>query len=804
MRTYKEIVATLEHRNDINSVAISPDGSDLAVGVTDNEVRFWNLKGTISSTLFDLKNTPTRFDAPPVPSFQVSTHPYVHQENKDLKPLSYPPIRVREAQDPQSIKHIDNGKNPIERDHPEGANTTLQTRPNVSELAQKEVTSSAELHWSEPEPPPVPPKTINGNGKGSDRRLSISITDNSGVSADSGAVENSSAPEQRTQDTAWNLEDIRSRFPTDLTGHVERGGEDPIASGSYGDIYKGTLRVSAKSIEVAVKAIRTYSADDDDHAHKKKKLRREIRVWLNLDHINVLPLFGTTTGFGRFPAMVCPWLEDGTLLSYLERWDDSLTTGQRLVLLGDVAAGLQYLHSKSVVHGDLSGSNVLIHGNGRACIADFGLSTLLTALGGSTFATSFQARGTLRWAAPELLALEVPESDDNPPRVVPTPESDMYSFGGIMLLALTGKVPYHYYPRDERVLLALSRRETPKRPSGKLVTDTQWTFIQTCWASPNWRPSDEEIVKFIRHELAEIVETAGDLQDIRSLPSDLTNYVLRGGEDPIAYSSYDTYKCTVCVGGANNVTVAVKAIRTYPGDGSDHALKQERFRQEIEVWLSLEHSNVLPLFGTTMGFGRFPAMICMWLEDGSLTSYLARSDTLTMEERLSLAHDVAMGLQYLHSKSVVHGDLSGSNVLIRADGRACVADAGLSALLTALGGSTSITSFWARGTLRWAAPELLDLQPRENEETLLHVLPTTGSDIYSFGGIMLQVLTRNVPYHYYSRDDWVLLARSQGETPKRPDQPLVTDRQWTFIERCWTSVESRPSSDEIVEFTISR
>ncbi|KIJ07384.1 hypothetical protein PAXINDRAFT_19422 [Paxillus involutus ATCC 200175] len=43
----------------------------------------------------------------------------------------------------------------------------------------------------------------------------------------------------------------------------------------------------------------------------------------------------------------------------------------------------------------------------------------------------------------------------------------------------------------------------------------------------------------------------------------------------------------------------------------------------------------------------------------------------------------------------------------------------------------------------------------------------------------------------------------QGETPKRPDQALVTLRRWTFIERCRASVESRPDHDEIVEFTMN-
>ena len=49
-----------------------------------------------------------------------------------------------------------------------------------------------------------------------------------------------------------------------------------------------------------------------------QRLRREIKVWLNLKHDNVLPLLGTTMGFGRFPAMVCPWAENGTLTSYLK------------------------------------------------------------------------------------------------------------------------------------------------------------------------------------------------------------------------------------------------------------------------------------------------------------------------------------------------------------------------------------------------------------------------------------------------------------------------------------------------------
>ncbi|KIJ07192.1 hypothetical protein PAXINDRAFT_19608 [Paxillus involutus ATCC 200175] len=149
-------------------------------------------------------------------------------------------------------------------------------------------------------------------------------------------------------------------------------------------------------------------------------------------------------------------------------------------------------------------ANVLIHANERACISDFGLSTLLTQLGGSTFATTHQAPGTLRWTAPELLDFEEPEDEGDLPHAVPSPRSDVYSFGRIMLQILTGKVPYHYCVREAQVVHAMSRGVNPKRPSQELVTDRQWTFIERCWTPVNVdqsRPGDEEIVEFAKQEL---------------------------------------------------------------------------------------------------------------------------------------------------------------------------------------------------------------------------------------------------------------------------------------------------------------
>lgn len=88
----------------------------------------------------------------------------------------------------------------------------------------------------------------------------------------------------------------------------------------------------------------------------------------------------------------------------------------------DLTQGLRYLHELGIVHGDLKGViraliselhflncmqiNALVDRSGRACLADFGLSSVSAAKipGWTTLLTSMaNSGGTLRWQAPELL-----------------------------------------------------------------------------------------------------------------------------------------------------------------------------------------------------------------------------------------------------------------------------------------------------------------------------------------------------------------------------------------------------------------
>ena len=130
--------------------------------------------------------------------------------------------------------------------------------------------------------------------------------------------------------------------------------------------------------------------------------------------------------------------------------------------MADVANGLKYMHDLRIVHGDLKGvcvsrkrnvstptthsstkANILINKDRRACIADFGLTTVAgvsthVAAGASRASLisndtlmSFTAGGTYRWMSPELLdpeRFEMPKSEDNRP----TRQSDCYALGMVI------------------------------------------------------------------------------------------------------------------------------------------------------------------------------------------------------------------------------------------------------------------------------------------------------------------------------------------------------------------------------------
>jgi len=213
-----------------------------------------------------------------------------------------------------------------------------------------------------------------------------------------------------------------SRDVPDLTGQISKElSRYPIAQGSFGDVWK-CMRIHPQ-LEVAVKCLRIEIPDDGYKKEITEKLERELQQNTQLEHNNLLPLLGTTRGFGLLPAIVSPWMQNGSLTMLLERDFHELTLIRKLQILKDVASALQYLHARNIVHGDLTGNNVLINEDGSACVADQGVLTFCSELHGTSY-----IRSNVRWAAPENF--QVPEDEESSSLKL---ASDIYSFGCIML-----------------------------------------------------------------------------------------------------------------------------------------------------------------------------------------------------------------------------------------------------------------------------------------------------------------------------------------------------------------------------------
>ncbi|KAG1718133.1 kinase-like domain-containing protein [Suillus paluster] len=318
-----------------------------------------------------------------------------------------------------------------------------------------------------------------------------------------GPVINRQSPPPTTPNVIPSTQPIPPILIPDLTGLITRCDQDPVSGGTYGNIYKCMYHGPDGDIQVAVKAMRPQIFNTEMVVFV---LRRELGIWKRLQHSNILKFMGTTGEFGPSVALVAPWIVNDTLTSFLND-NKTLTLRDRLLLLRGVAAGLDYLHtfsftvdghtySNPVVHGDLTGNNVLIGSDRTAYLADFGLSGTLTKLPGMTYLMKMSRHpGALRWAAPELLSLEESGS-------AITTQSDIYSFGSITLQVLTGNVPWPHLNREAAIMGKLIfEGQTHPRPDR--VTDEQWDFMTRCWCkTPTDRPSAREALQFVESELA--------------------------------------------------------------------------------------------------------------------------------------------------------------------------------------------------------------------------------------------------------------------------------------------------------------
>ncbi|CAH8361324.1 unnamed protein product [Eruca vesicaria subsp. sativa] len=246
---------------------------------------------------------------------------------------------------------------------------------------------------------------------------------------------------------------------------------------------------------------------------------------------------------------------------------------------------------------------------------------------------------------------------------------------------------------------------------------------------------------------------------------------------------------TVYHGKWRGTDVAIKRIKRscFIGRSSEQDRLTSEFWHEAEILSKLHHPNVMAFYGVVKdGPGGTLATVTEYMVNGSLRHVLLSNRQIDRRKRLIIAMDAAFGMEYLHSKNIVHFDLKCDNLLVNLKDPArpiCkVGDFGLSKIKR----NTLVTG-GVRGTLPWMAPELLSGSSSKVSEKV---------DVFSFGIVLWEILTGEEPYanmHYGA-----IIGGIVNNT-LRPTVPSYCDPEWRMLmEQCWAPDPFvRPSFPEI-------
>ncbi|KAL2527260.1 Leucine-rich repeat receptor protein kinase EMS1 [Abeliophyllum distichum] len=178
-------------------------------------------------------------------------------------------------------------------------------------------------------------------------------------------------------------------------------------------------------------------------------------------------------------------------------------------------------------------------------------------------------------------------------------------------------------------------------------------------------------------------------------------------------------------------TVAVKKLSRAKAQG------HREFIAEMETLGKVKHRNLVPLFGYC-SYGEEKVLVYEYMVNGSLDQWLRNRtgtlDVLDWSKRYKIAVGAARGLAFLHHgfiPHIIHRDIKASNILLNEDFEPKVADFGLARLISAC--ETHVSTEIA-GTFGYIPPEYGQSWKS-----------TTRGDVYSFGVILLELLTGKEP-----------------------------------------------------------
>lgn len=172
--------------------------------------------------------------------------------------------------------------------------------------------------------------------------------------------------------------------------------------------------------------------------------------------------------------------------------------------------------------------------------------------------------------------------------------------------------------------------------------------------------------------------------------------------------------------------VAIKVLKT---EFSEDRGFVSKFRTEAQSAAGLEHPNIVNIYDVGSEEGLY-YIVMEYVEGITLKTYIEKKGQLSFKEAVSIAIQVARGIESAHTKQIIHRDIKPQNIIISTEGKVKVTDFGI-----AKAASSNTISSDVMGSVHYSSPE----QARNG-------FVDGRSDIYSLGIAMYEMVTGHVPF----------------------------------------------------------